>query len=249
MTLEIEQAILHAKNVGNTTCGECRVEHLQLAKWLEELVELRKWNKKHESEINVLKASKQILINDRDRLVKQRDTLIKNEEVLADKIEQLKTDIRGMGYARAILIERIERNTKEKLTEDRDNLRDKIKVMRSDLEDYKTAAWDHLDERDRMREKRDKLQKDLDTTVRLNEILNHSLEAAFMERDEAQKKYRNLESNGVTTPLKEPHECPEIEVNRIHWGGGSYTKVHSDDGSTSTDITTRLVGIIERLIK
>jgi hypothetical protein len=40
--LDIQEAIAHAEAVGNEQCGECALEHQQLAAWLRQLVELRK---------------------------------------------------------------------------------------------------------------------------------------------------------------------------------------------------------------
>ena len=43
--MTIEEAIAHCYDVANgkdNQCDECRQEHLQLAKWLEELITLRK---------------------------------------------------------------------------------------------------------------------------------------------------------------------------------------------------------------
>ena len=46
--MTLDEAIEHARDVGsklacNSKTYECGKEHLQLAKWLEELRELRKW--------------------------------------------------------------------------------------------------------------------------------------------------------------------------------------------------------------
>lgn len=42
MSMTLKEAIYHAREVaGNATCEECAEDHLQLAKWLEELEERR----------------------------------------------------------------------------------------------------------------------------------------------------------------------------------------------------------------
>ena len=40
--MDIQEAIQHCKDIASQGCNECAKEHMQLAAWLEELVEMRK---------------------------------------------------------------------------------------------------------------------------------------------------------------------------------------------------------------
>ena len=40
--MTLDEAIRHAEEVAQSGCGECSVDHQQLADWLKELKELRK---------------------------------------------------------------------------------------------------------------------------------------------------------------------------------------------------------------
>ena len=65
--MTIDEAINHCHEVANRKCDDCGKEHLQLARWLEELVEARKYIKhlKAENErLNSLCTSKDVIIND-----------------------------------------------------------------------------------------------------------------------------------------------------------------------------------------
>lgn len=121
--MELNQAIEHAKKVATrkNVCSECRDEHMQLAKWLEELVKLR-------SEIKQLNLE----IEDRERhSIEQHSEIHEYRDKLREAMKKLAayTDLGVSPEQVALLMKFFKENTSaEKIAVDLKLVADSIKL-------------------------------------------------------------------------------------------------------------------------